>query len=306
MSINSFHFSGISDDETRLSVLQSSNSHFTTFHEYVSLFEFKEIIHNFFWKIMDQDERFGCNEFFNLLENPDQPRQITEKVPLFCSLIANLLPSEIRSSLDPYITKALNLKTFKRLRTIPETPIIKYPDKLEESLDYHYPSFKIYIRTSARVYFKIYRRALLGCGVSIEDLEQEGIFGLNKAIEFYDDRRVHYGKKERLFQCFAHLCIGKRISNVCKTATMEKRDGKKTFHASDVMDAMISRCLKRNIPNYDEALRNISSTLTSLTKEELSIIKKIMHENKLLNTKDPNYKKIDHLLNKIRKRYRSC
>jgi RNA polymerase sporulation-specific sigma factor len=64
------------------------------------------------------------------------------------------------------------------------------------------------VRAKARGYFLV--------GGDIEDVEQEGLIGLYKAIRDYRPDR------EASFRAFADLCIGRQIMTAIKTATRQK------------------------------------------------------------------------------------
>ena len=76
------------------------------------------------------------------------------------------------------------------------------------ALEYLLNKYKNFVRTKARSYFLI--------GADHEDIVQEGMIGLYKAIRDY--------KAERLssFRAFAELCITRQIITAIKTATRQK------------------------------------------------------------------------------------
>ena len=76
------------------------------------------------------------------------------------------------------------------------------------ALEYLLNKYKNFVRTKARSYFLI--------GADHEDIVQEGMIGLYKAIRDY--------RKEKLksFRAFAELCITRQIITAIKTATRQK------------------------------------------------------------------------------------
>ncbi|MBQ3304317.1 MAG: RNA polymerase sporulation sigma factor SigH [Clostridia bacterium] len=76
------------------------------------------------------------------------------------------------------------------------------------ALEYLLNKYKNFVRTKARSYFLI--------GADHEDIVQEGMIGLYKAIRDY--------KAERLssFRAFAELCVTRQIITAIKTATRQK------------------------------------------------------------------------------------
>lgn len=77
-----------------------------------------------------------------------------------------------------------------------------------EALDYLIQKFRNFVRAKARSYFLI--------GADKEDIVQEGMIGLYKAIRDYK------GDKLSSFKAFAELCITRQIITAIKTATRQK------------------------------------------------------------------------------------
>ena len=76
------------------------------------------------------------------------------------------------------------------------------------ALEYLLNKYKNFVRTKARSYFLI--------GADHEDIVQEGMIGLYKAIrDFREDRLAS-------FRAFAELCITRQIITAIKTATRQK------------------------------------------------------------------------------------
>lgn len=76
------------------------------------------------------------------------------------------------------------------------------------ALDFLIHKYISYVRAKARTYFII--------GVDKEDIIQEGMIGLYKAIRDYD------GDKLSSFKAFAELCVTRQIITAIKTATRQK------------------------------------------------------------------------------------
>ncbi len=68
--------------------------------------------------------------------------------------------------------------------------------------------YKNFVRTKARSYFLI--------GADHEDIVQEGMIGLYKAIRDYREEKL------KSFRAFAELCITRQIITAIKTATRQK------------------------------------------------------------------------------------
>ena len=77
-----------------------------------------------------------------------------------------------------------------------------------EALEYLLNKYKNFVRSRARSYFLI--------GADHEDIVQEGMIGLYKAIRDYREDRLSS------FRAFAELCITRQIITAIKTATRQK------------------------------------------------------------------------------------
>ena len=78
----------------------------------------------------------------------------------------------------------------------------------EPALVYLLNKYKNFVRSKARSYFLI--------GADHEDIVQEGMIGLFKAIRDYREDRLYS------FRAFAELCITRQIITAIKTATRQK------------------------------------------------------------------------------------
>ena len=81
-------------------------------------------------------------------------------------------------------------------------------DSDEQALEYLLNKYKNFVRTKARSYFLI--------GADHEDIVQEGMIGLYKAIRDYKEEKLSS------FRAFAELCITRQIITAIKTATRQK------------------------------------------------------------------------------------
>ncbi|RKJ60127.1 RNA polymerase sporulation sigma factor SigH, partial [Butyricicoccus sp. 1XD8-22] len=77
-----------------------------------------------------------------------------------------------------------------------------------DALDYLITKYRLFVKAKARSYFLI--------GADKEDIIQEGMIGLYKAI------RDFKGDKLSSFRAFAELCITRQIITAIKTATRQK------------------------------------------------------------------------------------
>ncbi len=81
-------------------------------------------------------------------------------------------------------------------------------DKDGAALEYLLNKYKNFVRSKARSYFLI--------GADHEDIVQEGMIGLYKAIRDYREDRLSS------FRAFAELCVTRQIITAIKTATRQK------------------------------------------------------------------------------------
>jgi RNA polymerase sporulation-specific sigma factor len=91
---------------------------------------------------------------------------------------------------------------------IDEDVILEAKLGIEPALEYLINKYKSFVRAKARTYFLI--------GADREDIIQEGMIGLFKAIRDYK------GDKLSSFRAFAELCITRQIITAIKTATRQK------------------------------------------------------------------------------------
>ena len=92
---------------------------------------------------------------------------------------------------------------------MPDEEIVQLAQETDgAALEYLLNKYKNFVRTKARSYFLI--------GADHEDIVQEGMIGLYKAIRDY--------RKDKLksFRAFAELCITRQIITAIKTATRQK------------------------------------------------------------------------------------
>ena len=117
-----------------------------------------------------------------------------------------------------------------------------------EALDYLINKFKNFVRAKARSYFLI--------GADKEDIVQEGMIGLYKAIRDFKEDKLSS------FKAFAELCITRQIITAIKTATRQKHIPLNSYISLDK-------------PIYDEesdrTLMDVISGAKVLDPEELII-----------------------------------
>ncbi|MFD1708445.1 RNA polymerase sporulation sigma factor SigH [Siminovitchia sediminis] len=140
-----------------------------------------------------------------------------------------------------------------------------------EALDYLIRRYRNFVRAKARSYFLI--------GADNEDIVQEGMIGLYKAIRDF--------KEEKLasFKAFAELCITRQIITAIKTATRQKHIPLNSYVSLDK-------------PIYDEesdrTLMDVISTAKIMDPEEL-----LIHREKFSSIEDKMTELLSDLERKV-------
>lgn len=118
------------------------------------------------------------------------------------------------------------------------------------ALEYLIRKYKNFVKVKSKAYFLV--------GADKEDIIQEGMIGLYKAIRDFDDT------KATSFKVFAELCVTRQIITAIKTATRQKH-------------MPLNSYISLNKPIFeDESERTLIDTLSStaiLDPEELMISK---------------------------------
>lgn len=131
-----------------------------------------------------------------------------------------------------------------------------------EAFEYLIKKHKSFVRVKARSYFLI--------GADKDDIIQEGMIGLYKAIRDYDRNKLD------TFRTFAEICITRQIITAIKTATRQKH-------------IPLNSYVSLNKPIYDEesdrTLLDIISSARVTDPEELIISSEKLYsiENKIID-----------------------
>jgi len=100
-------------------------------------------------------------------------------------------------------------QSYNRFSLMLDEEIVEYARKGDaEALEYLIYKYKNFVKAKARSYFLI--------GADREDIVQEGMIGLYKAIRDYRHDKLSS------FRAFAELCITRQIITAIKTATRQK------------------------------------------------------------------------------------
>ena len=136
----------------------------------------------------------------------------------------------------------------KSHEAIDEDVVMRARDGEIEAIDFLMNKYKNFVKSKARSYFLI--------GADKEDIIQEGMIGLYKAIRDYRSDKLSS------FRAFAELCITRQIITAIKTATRQKH-------------IPLNSYVSLNKPIYDEesdrTLLDVISEQSTVNPEDLII-----------------------------------
>ena len=187
--------------------------------------------------------------------------------------------------------------------------IIKAKNNDENAMEQLLQRFKSKVTAISREYFLV--------GADFDDLIQEGMIGLYKAINVYDPNKNHN------FSAFASLCIHRQLQNAVKNANRKKNSplnsylpieyygGVKT-DADDSFSKLIivddnSDFEKQFIDNEMNAIM-ISKVKNILTVVQFKLLKMFLNGESYINmAKSLNIstKQVDNMLQSIKKKLRT-
>ena len=173
------------------------------------------------------------------------------------------------------------------------------------ALEYLLNKYKNFVRTKARSYFLI--------GADHEDIVQEGMIGLYKAIRDY--------KAERLssFRAFAELCVTRQIITAIKTATRQKHiplnsyiSLNKPIYEEDSDRTLLDVITEEGMSNPEEMIIDredlsliegkIGQMLSDLEKDVLVRYMEGMSYVEIANEMNRHVKSIDNALQRIKRK----
>ncbi len=175
----------------------------------------------------------------------------------------------------------------------------------KEAQDFLIDKYKRLVRVKSRLYFII--------GADREDIIQEGMIGLYKAIRDFNP------EKQTLFYAFAELCITRQMLTAIKAATRQKHmplnsyvslnkavfedDTERTYldtlvesHMVSPEDLLIGREEKRNIENH------MSRVLSDLETKVLSLYLQGNSYTEIGQAVSKDEKSIDNALQRARRK----
>ena len=173
------------------------------------------------------------------------------------------------------------------------------------ALDYLITKYRLFVKVKARSYFLI--------GADKEDIIQEGMIGLYKAI------RDFKGDKLASFRAFAELCITRQIITAIKTATRQKHIPLNSYVSLDkpiydedsertLMDVITSPLtdnpehLMINREEYSRLEGQMSEVLSELEQQVLVLYLEGRSYNEISSLLKRSTKSIDNALQRIKRK----
>ena len=179
----------------------------------------------------------------------------------------------------------------------------------EEAVEQLFAIFKPKVIAIAREYFLV--------GAEFDDLLQEGMIGLYKAIAVYDEEKNHS------FSAFASLCIHRQLQNAVKNANRKKNsplnsyvpikyyDGSVSSEEDNVLKLVIVDDNSDIEQNYiDKELNTIviSKVKDILTDEQFTLLKMFLNGesyNYIAEKLNLSTKQVDNSLQAIKKKLKT-
>ncbi len=173
------------------------------------------------------------------------------------------------------------------------------------ALEYLLNKYKNFVRSKARSYFLI--------GADHEDIVQEGMIGLYKAIRDYRD------DKQSAFRGFAELCVTRQIITAIKTATRQKHiplnsyvSLNKPVYEDDSERTLMDVITQSWVANPEEMLINkedlslmegkISKVLSGLEKQVLYYYLEGKSYQEISDDLGRHVKSIDNALQRVKRK----
>lgn len=180
--------------------------------------------------------------------------------------------------------------------------IIKNGDN--NAMDYLITKYKNLVKIRARAYFII--------GADTEDIIQEGMIGLYKAIK-------DYKKTEATFKTFAQICIDRQFMTAIKTANRKKHLPLNSYlslnmlaYEEDNSTTYIDKLEESKILNPEEILidkenvknlqKKINENLSKFEKQVLTLYLKGKSYANIAKKLQKDEKSIDNAIQRIRKK----
>jgi RNA polymerase sporulation-specific sigma factor len=174
-----------------------------------------------------------------------------------------------------------------------------------DALDFLITKYRLFVKAKARSYFLI--------GADKEDIIQEGMIGLYKAI------RDFRGDKLSSFRAFAELCITRQIITAIKTATRQKHIPLNSYVSLDkpiydedsertLMDVITSPVsenpehLMINREEYSHLAQKMGEVLSELEQQVLTRYLEGQSYNEISEELNRHVKSIDNALQRVKRK----
>ena len=195
---------------------------------------------------------------------------------------------------------------YERFENMPDEEIVALAqDGDGAALEHLLNKYKNFVRTKARSYFLI--------GADHEDIVQEGMIGLYKAIRDF--------KPEKLtsFRAFAELCVTRQIITAIKTATRQKHIPLNSYVSlnkpiyDEESDRTLLDVISEEVPSDPEAMLidredlsfiegRIGEMLSDLEKQVLVLYMEGKSYVEISKTMGRHVKSVDNALQRIKRK----
>ena len=187
--------------------------------------------------------------------------------------------------------------------------IIRAKNNDEQAIDELFSVFKPKVNAISREYFLI--------GADTDDLIQEGMIGLYKAISVYDAEKNHN------FSAFASLCIHRQLQNAVKNANRKKNSPLNTYvpikyydGSSESEDENIIRMvivddtsdIEQNFVDKESNAILLSKVKDVLNDLQFTVLKKFINGESysaIAESVDLTTKNVDNMLQAIKKKLKT-
>ena len=142
-------------------------------------------------------------------------------------------------------------------------------------------------------------------GVEAEDLVQEGLIGLLKAIRLYDG-------SQSAFPTFAYLCVGSTMAAAAKTALSQKS---RPLSDYSTLEALEVSSLEQTISPEEEIIiaeqlaeleEKIQTRLSGFEQQALTLYLSGHSYTEISQLLHTPLKAVDNALQRVRRKLRSC
>ena len=160
-----------------------------------------------------------------------------------------------------------------------------------ESLDDILQKFKPLVRARARGFFLL--------GGDMDDLLQEGMIGLYKAIMTFDEQR------DVAFPTFASLCVVRQIQTAIKLSLRQKHQALNTAIPLDIVKTLSPfdpEAIFLQQETKDALYESIETRLTPLEKDVLLLYLADLSHAQIAEKINKNKKSVDNALSRIKKK----